>query len=187
MAFAVAERLSVKGGRRVPVVPTDMAAHACVIEEVGIAPERAPWNRRTVGDLRSEPARRCETPHDHARVRSLTIRSVTTMRGGDVTLSVPDDITEGWLHLHGGAIDSPSRLERNAIGCGTPRDHVGIANTMIRLRDEARAAAPRRAMTASGPGTRSARGLRSRTAWRSRRGLTRRSPSRIGWTTRRGR
>ena len=59
----------------------------------------------------------------------MTIITVTTMPGNDVTHPVPDNtgyITEGQFYLHGGSIDpfgSLSRLKQQVIGSVTREDH----------------------------------------------------------------
>jgi len=70
---------------------------------------------------------------------SVTILSVTTMPGGDVTHPVPDNtgyITEGQFYLHDGVIDpfgSLSRLKQKVAGKATREDHPQIMNTMIQF------------------------------------------------------
>lgn len=139
MALAVAERFAVDEGKRVLVLLTDMTAYADALKEVGISMERVPSNRGYMGDLYSQLARRYEKACDYARGGSVTILTVTTMPGGDVTHPVPDNtgyITEGQFYLHDGVIDpfgSLSRLKQNVIGKVTREDHGQIMNTMVRL------------------------------------------------------
>lgn len=152
MALAVAERFAVEEKKRVLVLLTDMTAYADALKEVGISMDRVPSNRGYLGDLYSQLARRYEKAADFAGAGSVTILTVTTMPGGDVTHPVPDNsgyITEGQLYLHGGAIDpfgSLSRLKQHVIGKETREDHGAVMNTMIRLYSEARDAQQKQAM-----------------------------------------
>ncbi len=152
MALAVAERFAVDEGKRVLVLLTDMTAYADALKEVGIAMERVPSNRGYMGDLYSQLARRYEKAADYRDGGSVTILSVTTMPGNDVTHPVPDTtgyITEGQLYLHDGAIDpfgSLSRLKQHVIGTATREDHSQVMNTMIRLYSGARDAEQKQAM-----------------------------------------
>ena len=152
MALAVAEKFAVEEGKRVLVLLTDMTAYADAMKEVGISQERVPSNRGYMGDLYSQLARRYEKACDFARGGSVTILTVTTMPGGDVTHPVPDNtgyITEGQFYLHSGVIDpfgSLSRLKQNVIGKVTREDHGQIMNTMIRFYSESRDAEQKQAM-----------------------------------------
>ena len=152
MALAVAEKFAVEEGKRVLVLLTDMTAYADAMKEVGISQERVPSNRGYMGDLYSQLARRYEKACDYAKGGSVTILTVTTMPGDDVTHPVPDNtgyITEGQFYLHSGVIDpfgSLSRLKQNVIGKVTREDHSQIMNTMIRFYSEARDAAQKQAM-----------------------------------------
>lgn len=152
MALAVAERFAVEEGKRVLVLLTDMTAYADALKEVGISMERVPSNRGYMGDLYSQLARRYEKACDYAKGGSVTILTVTTMPGDDVTHPVPDNtgyITEGQFYLHDGVIDpfgSLSRLKQNVIGKVTREDHGQIMNTMIRFYSGARDAEQKQAM-----------------------------------------
>ncbi|MDJ0609781.1 MAG: V-type ATP synthase subunit B [Kiloniellales bacterium] len=152
MALAVAERFAVEEGKRVLVLLTDMTAYADALKEVGISMERVPSNRGYMGDLYSQLARRYEKACDYAKGGSVTILTVTTMPGNDVTHPVPDNtgyITEGQFYLHDGVIDpfgSLSRLKQNVIGKVTREDHSQIMTTMIRFYSGARDAQQKQAM-----------------------------------------
>ncbi len=152
LALAVAEKFAVEEGKRVLVLLTDMTAYADALKEVGISQERVPSNRGYMGDLYSQLARRYEKACDYAKGGSVTILSVTTMPGNDVTHPVPDNtgyITEGQFYLHSGVIDpfgSLSRLKQNVIGKVTREDHGQIMNTMIRFYSDALDAAQKQAM-----------------------------------------
>ena len=152
MALAVAERFAVEEGKRVLVLLTDMTAYADALKEVGISMERVPSNRGYMGDLYSQLARRYEKACDYAKGGSVTLLTVTTMPGDDVTHPVPDNtgyITEGQFYLHDGVIDpfgSLSRLKQNVIGKVTREDHGQIMNTMIRFYSGGREAQQKQAM-----------------------------------------
>ncbi len=139
MALAVAERFAVEEGKRVLVLMTDMTAFADALKEVGVSMDHVPSNRGYPGDLYSQLARRYEKACDFKGAGTVTILSVTTMPGNDVTHPIPDNtgyITEGQLYLHDGMIDpfgSLSRLKQHVIGKVTREDHDQIMNTMIRL------------------------------------------------------
>nr|MDJ0940259.1 V-type ATP synthase subunit B [Woeseiaceae bacterium] len=152
MALAVAERLAVQEGKRVLVLMTDMTAFADALKEVGISMEHVPSNRGYIGDLYSQLARRYEKACNFDGAGSVTILTVTTMPGDDVTHPVPDNtgyITEGQFYLHDGMIDpfgSLSRLKQHVIGHVTRNDHSQIMNTMIRFYAGARDAEQKKAM-----------------------------------------
>jgi len=152
MALAVAEKFAVEEGKRVLVLLTDMTAYADALKEVGISMERVPSNRGYMGDLYSQLARRYEKAAAYRETGSVTILSVTTMPGDDVTHPVPDNtgyITEGQFYLHNGVLDpfgSLSRLKQHVIGKVTREDHAQIMNTMIRFYAGARDAEQKLAM-----------------------------------------
>ncbi|MFD2111088.1 V-type ATP synthase subunit B [Thiorhodococcus fuscus] len=152
MALAVAEKFAVEEGKRVLVLLTDMTAYADAMKEVGVAMEAVPSNRGYMGDLYSQLARRYEKAADYKDGGSLTILTVTTMPGDDVTHPVPDNtgyITEGQFYLHDGMLDpfgSLSRLKQHVIGKVTREDHGQIMNTMIRFYSNAREAEQKQAM-----------------------------------------
>lgn len=152
MALAVAEKFAVEENKRVLVLLTDMTAYADAMKEIGIAQERIPANRGYMGDLYTQLARRYEKACDFKGAGSVTILSVTTMPGGDVTHPVPDNtgyITEGQYYLHDGVIDpfgSLSRLKQHVIDKETREDHSQIMNTMIRFYSSAKEAENKQAM-----------------------------------------
>jgi V/A-type H+-transporting ATPase subunit B len=139
MALAVAERMAVEENKRVLVLLTDMTAYADAMKEIAVAQERIPAVRGYMGDLYTQLAQRYEKACDFKGAGSVTILTVTTMPGDDVTHPVPDNtgyITEGQFYLHDGAIDpfgSLSRLKQHVIGKATREDHGQIMNTMIRF------------------------------------------------------
>lgn len=139
MALAVAEKFAVEENKRVLVLMTDMTAYADAMKEVAVAMERIPATRGYTGDLYTQLAKRYEKACDFKGAGSVTILTVTTMPGNDVTHPVPDNtgyITEGQFYLHDSVIDpfgSLSRLKQRVIGKVTREDHSQIMNTMIRF------------------------------------------------------
>ena len=152
MALAVAENIAVDERKRVLVLLSDMTAFADALKEVSIAMDHVPANRGYPGDLYSQLASRYEKACDYAQGGSVTILTVTTMPGDDVTHPVPDNtgyITEGQFYLHNGVIDpfgSLSRLKQHVIGKVTREDHNQIMNTMIRFYSQAKDAEQKQAM-----------------------------------------
>lgn len=152
MCLKVAERYAVEESKRVLVLLTDMTAYADALKEIGIAMERVPSNRGYIGDLYSQLALRYERACAFQGAGSVTILTVTTMPGDDVTHPVPDNtgyITEGQFYLHNGVLDpfgSLSRLKQQVIGKVTREDHGQIMNTMIRFYAQGQEAATKQAM-----------------------------------------
>src|SRR3990167_4530001 len=151
MALSVAEKFALEG-KDVLVLFTDMTAFADALKEIAITMDQIPSNRGYPGSLYSDLAARYEKAVDIDGAGSITILSVTTMPGGDVTHPIPDNtgyITEGQFYLHGGAIDpfgSLSRLKQQVIGKVTREDHGDLANTMIRLYADSKQARERQGM-----------------------------------------
>jgi len=151
MALAAAEKFAVNN-LNVLVLLTDMTAFADAIKEVAITMDQVPSNRGYPGSLYSDLASRYEKAVSIDGSGSITIITVTTMPGDDVTHPVPDNtgyITEGQFYLHGGKIDpfgSLSRLKQNVIGKSTREDHGDLANAMIRLYAESKKARERQSM-----------------------------------------
>lgn len=151
MALAVAEKFALEG-KDVLVLMTDMTAFADAIKEIAITMDQIPSNRGYPGSLYSDLASRYEKAVDIEGSGSITIISVTTMPGGDVTHPIPDNtgyITEGQFYLHHGSIDpfgSLSRLKQQIIGKVTREDHGDLANTMIRLYADSKKARERQGM-----------------------------------------
>ncbi len=139
MALAVAERYAVEESKRVLVLMTDMTAYADAMKEIGVSLEHIPATRGYMGDLYTQLATRYEKACDFRGAGSVTILTVTTMPGDDVTHPVPDNtgyITEGQFYLHDRMIDpfgSLSRLKQRVVGTVTREDHPQVMNTMIRL------------------------------------------------------
>lgn len=137
LALAVAERFALDG-KKVLVLLTDMTNFADAQKETAITMEQVPSNRGYPGDLYSCLASRYEKAVDFEGLGSVTILSVTTMPGDDVTHPVPDNtgyITEGQYYLKGGRIEpfgSLSRLKQNVNG-RTRSDHRALMDCMIKL------------------------------------------------------
>ncbi|MEO1174872.1 MAG: V-type ATP synthase subunit B, partial [Myxococcota bacterium] len=152
LALAVAEQFAVEESKRVLVLLTDMTSYADALKEVAIAMDQIPANRGYTGDLYSKLARRYEKACDFAGAGSVTVLTVTTMPGDDVTHPVPDNtgyITEGQFYLRDGFIDpfgSLSRLKQHVIGKETREDHGPLMGTMIRFFAASRDAEQKRAM-----------------------------------------
>lgn len=151
MALATAEKFATEG-KDVLVLLTDMTAFSDALKEISITMDQIPSNRGYPGSLYSDLAARYEKAVDIDGSGSITILSVTTMPGGDVTHPVPDNtgyITEGQFYLHDGVIDpfgSLSRLKQQVIGKVTREDHNDLANTMIRIYADSKKARERQAM-----------------------------------------
>lgn len=151
MALACAEKFAVEG-KNVLVLLTDMTSFADAIKEIAITMDQVPSNRGYPGSLYSDLASRYEKAVSIEGSGSITLITVTTMPGNDVTHPIPDNtgyITEGQFYLHGGKIDpfgSLSRLKQNVIGKVTREDHGDLANAMIRLYAESKKAKERQSM-----------------------------------------
>ena len=137
MCLAVAEKYALDN-KRVLVLLTDMTNFADAMKEIAITMEQIPSNRGYPGDLYSQLAARYEKAVDFDGAGSITILTVTTMPGDDVTHPIPDNtgyITEGQFYLKGGRIEpfgSLSRLKQQVNG-KTREDHRAIMDTMIRF------------------------------------------------------
>ncbi len=152
MMLAVAEKFAVEKSKRVLVLMTDMTSFADAMKELGIAQERIPATRGYLGDLYTQLAQRYEKACGFKGAGSVTILTVTTMPGDDVTHPVPDNtgyITEGQFYLHDGVLDpfgSLSRLKQHVVGKATREDHSQIMTTMIRLYASAKESQKKQAM-----------------------------------------
>jgi V/A-type H+-transporting ATPase subunit B len=151
MALACAEKFALQN-KNVLVLLTDMTAFADALKEIAITMDQIPANRGYPGSLYSDLAFRYEKAVDIDGSGSITVISVTTMPGGDVTHPIPDNtgyITEGQFYLHGGRIDpfgSLSRLKQQVIGSVTRKDHGAIADAQIRLYADSKKAKERQSM-----------------------------------------
>ncbi|MBR4673752.1 MAG: V-type ATP synthase subunit B [Victivallales bacterium] len=143
MALAVAEYFATELNKRVLVLLTDMTNFCDSLKEIAITMEQIPSNRGYPGDLYSQLASRYEKAVDFETAGSITILTVTTMPGDDVTHPVPDNtgyITEGQFYLVHGRIEpfgSLSRLKQN-VNSSTREDHRALMDNMIRLYSEYR-------------------------------------------------
>ena len=150
MSLAVAEQFALQG-KRVLVLLTDMTNFSDSLKEIAITMEQIPSNRGYPGDLYSQLAARYEKAVDFDSAGSITILSVTTMPGDDVTHPVPDNtgyITEGQFYLKEKRIEpfgSLSRLKQNVNG-KTRDDHRAIMDRMIQLFAEYRSTLEKRSM-----------------------------------------
>ncbi len=137
MSLAVAEKFALDG-KKVLVLLTDMTNYADAQKETAITMEQVPSNRGYPGDLYSCLASRYEKAVAFEGSGSITILSVTTMPGDDVTHPVPDNtgyITEGQYYLKNGRIEpfgSLSRLKQN-VNKDTRDDHRALMDAMIKL------------------------------------------------------
>ncbi|MFW5819576.1 MAG: V-type ATP synthase subunit B, partial [Desulfovermiculus sp.] len=150
LCLAVAERYALDN-KRVLVLLTDMANFADSLKEIAITMEQIPSNRGYPGDLYSQLAARYEKAVDFEQAGSITVLSVTSMPGDDVTHPIPDNtgyITEGQLYLKEGRIEpfgSLSRLKQQ-VNAETRKDHRTIMNIMIQLYAQARETEEKQAM-----------------------------------------
>jgi V/A-type H+/Na+-transporting ATPase subunit B len=150
ISLTVAERFALQG-KDVLVLLTDMTNFANALKEIAITMEQVPSNRGYPGDLYSQLAKRYEKAVDFDTAGSITILSVTTMPGDDVTHPVPDNtgyITEGQFYMRNGRIEpfgSLSRLKQ-LVNKNTREDHRAIMDGMIQLYASFRESEEKRAM-----------------------------------------
>jgi len=151
LALACAEKFAVEG-KHVLVLFTDMTAFADAIKEIAITMDQIPSNRGYPGSLYSNLASRYEKAIALNGGGSITILSVVTMPGGDITHPIPDNtgyITEGQLLLKDGCIipsRSLSRLKQQVVGKVTREDHAEVSNAQIRLYSEGQKSRERQSM-----------------------------------------
>ena len=137
MCLAVAEGFALKN-KRVLVLLSDMTNFSDALKQISITMEQVPSNRGYPGDLYSQLASRYEKAVDFEGSGSITILTVTTMPGDDITHPVPDNtgyITEGQFYLRNGRIEpfgSLSRLKQN-VNKATREDHRAIMDGMVQL------------------------------------------------------
>lgn len=152
MALACAEKFAIEQKKNVLVLLTDMTAFADALKEISITMDQIPANRGYPGSLYSDLAFRYEKAVQVADGGSITLISVTTMPGDDITHPIPDNtgyITEGQFYLKNGHIDpfgSLSRLKQLVIGKVTRKDHGDLANALIRLYADSKKAKERLSM-----------------------------------------
>ena len=137
LCLAVGESFALQG-KKVLVLLSDMTAFADSLKEIAITMEQIPSNRGYPGDLYTQLARRYEKAVDFDGAGSMTLLSVVTMPGDDVTHPVPDNtgyITEGQFYLRDGKIQpfgSLSRLKQQVNG-KTRDDHRAIMDGCLQL------------------------------------------------------
>jgi len=137
LSLAVAEKFALNG-KNVLVLLTDMKNFCDALKEIAIIMDQVPSNRGYPGDLYSQLASRYEKAVDFEDAGSVTILSVTTMPGNDVTHPVPDNtgyITEGQYYLNNSRIEpfgSLSRLKQ-LVNDTTREDHRALMDAMVQL------------------------------------------------------
>ncbi len=150
LCLAVGESFALQG-KKVLVLLTDMTAFADALKEIAIIMEQIPSNRGYPGDLYSQLARRYEKAVDFEGAGSMTLLTVTTMPGDDVTHPVPDNtgyITEGQFYLRNGRIEpfgSLSRLKQQVNGKSRD-DHRAIMDGCLQLYAQCRESREKRDM-----------------------------------------
>jgi V/A-type H+-transporting ATPase subunit B len=145
MALTAAEYFAIEKNEKVLVLLTDMASYADALAIVSNRMDQIPSKDSMPGSLYSDLAKIYEKAAQFPEGGSITIIAVTTLSGGDITHSVPDNtgyITEGQLFLRrdtdiGKVIVDPfrslSRLKQLVIGKKTREDHPQVMNAAIRL------------------------------------------------------
>jgi V/A-type H+-transporting ATPase subunit B len=145
MALTAAEYFAVDKNESVLVLLTDMTLYADALSIVSNRMDQIPSKDSMPGSLYSDLAKIYEKAVQFPSGGSITIIAVTTLSGGDITHSIPDNtgyITEGQLFLRrdtdiGKVIVDPfrslSRLKQLVIGVKTREDHPQVMNALIRL------------------------------------------------------
>lgn len=145
MALTAAEYFAVDKNESVLVLLTDMTLYADALSIVSNRMDQIPSKDSMPGSLYSDLAKIYEKAVQFPSGGSITIIAVTTLSGGDITHSIPDNtgyITEGQLFLRRDTdiskviIDpfrSLSRLKQLVIGVKTREDHPQVMNALIRL------------------------------------------------------
>ena len=145
MALTAAEYFAIDKKEKVLVLLTDMTLYAEALSIVSNKMDQIPSKDSMPGSLYSDLARVYEKAVQFPEGGSITIIAVTTISGGDITHSIPDNtgyITEGQLFLrHDIDVDrvivdpfrSLSRLKQLVIGRQTRKDHPQVMNAAIRI------------------------------------------------------
>lgn len=145
MALTAAEYFAVQKNEKVLVLLSDMTNYADALAIVSNRMDQIPSKDSMPGSLYSDLAKIYEKAVQFPDGGSITIIAVTTLSGGDITHSVPDNtgyITEGQLYLRrdsdiGKVIIDPfrslSRLKQLVIGKKTREDHPQVMNAAVRL------------------------------------------------------
>ncbi|HNP51248.1 V/A-type H+-transporting ATPase subunit B [Nitrosomonas aestuarii] len=145
MALTAAEYFAVQEKEKILVLLTDMTLYCDALSIVSNRMDQIPSRDSMPGSLYSDLARIYEKAAQFPDGGSITIISVTSLSGGDITHSIPDNtgyITEGQLFLRrdtdiGKVIIDPfrslSRLKQLVIGKQTRSDHAQVMNAAVRL------------------------------------------------------
>ena len=137
LSLSVAEKFALDG-KKVLVLLSDMTNFCDALKEISIIMEQIPSNRGYPGDLYTQLATRYEKAVSFEGLGSVTLLSVTTMPGNDVTHPIPDNtgyITEGQYYLDHHRIEpfgSLSRLKQ-LVNKKTREDHRVIMDSMVHL------------------------------------------------------
>jgi V/A-type H+-transporting ATPase subunit B len=149
MALTAAEYFAIDKNESVLVLLTDMTSYADALAIVANRMDQIPSKDSMPGSLYSDLAKIYEKAVQFPEGGSITIIAVTTLSGGDITHSIPDNtgyITEGQLFLRrdsdiGKVIVDPfrslSRLKQLVIGKKTREDHPQVMNAAVRLYSDA--------------------------------------------------
>ncbi len=145
MTLTAAEYFAVKKNEKILVLLTDMTLYCDALSIVANRMDQIPSKDSMPGSLYSDLAKIYEKAVQFPDGGSITIVAVTTLSGGDITHSIPDNtgyITEGQLFLRrdtdiGKVIIDPfrslSRLKQLVIGKKTREDHPQVMNAAVRL------------------------------------------------------
>jgi len=145
MALSTAEYFAYEKNEKVLVLLTDMTLYSNALSIVSNRMDQIPSKDSMPGSLYSDLARLYEKAVQFPDGGNITILAVTTLSGGDITHSIPDNtgyITEGQLFLRRATeiskviVDpfrSLSRLKQLVIGKSTRTDHPQVMNAAIRL------------------------------------------------------
>jgi len=149
LALTAAEYFAIDKNESVLVLLTDMTSYADALAIVANRMDQIPSKDSMPGSLYSDLAKIYEKAVQFPEGGSITIIAVTTLSGGDITHSIPDNtgyITEGQLFLRrdsdiGKVIVDPfrslSRLKQLVIGKKTREDHPQVMNAAVRLYSDA--------------------------------------------------
>jgi len=145
MVLSTAEYFAYEKNEKVLVLLTDMTLYCNALSIVSNRMDQIPSKDSMPGSLYSDLARLYEKAVQFPDGGNITILAVTTLSGGDITHSIPDNtgyITEGQLFLRRATevskviVDpfrSLSRLKQLVIGKVTRSDHPQVMNAAIRL------------------------------------------------------
>jgi len=149
MCLTAAEYFAKDKNLKVLTLLADMTLFADALSIVSNRMDQIPSKDSMPGSLYSDLAKIYEKAVQFPDGGSITIIAVTTLSGGDITHSIPDNtgyITEGQLFLRrnteiGKVIVDPfrslSRLKQLVIGTKTREDHGPLMNTCVRLYSDA--------------------------------------------------